>query len=106
MKRKLIPELSLSENFRLALSEENLSFSDLSKKASVGAMTVYRLVERTPLLVTSPLLRIARTLNFQESDIRERIRVERAIRKVSYSKKGRFYELISELIELFEKERR
>ena len=104
--REMVPELTLSQNFRLALSEQNLTFRDLAERAKVGQETAYRAVEKPPLVLTDQVLRIGKILGFDKDDIRERIRAERAIRKVSYSKKGRLYELISEIIELFEKERR
>jgi hypothetical protein len=101
-KRKMIGELSLSENFRLAMTEEGFSFSDLAKTAKIGQQTAYRLAAKTPLLASAQVLRVGRTLGFRESDVRERIRFEREKRKFNYSKKGHLFELLAEIIKLFE----
>ena len=66
-KRRIIPTLSLGQNFRLVMTQEGLTFEDVAKKAKVSSATAYRLVDRTP-----------------------------------FSKKERFYQLIGEVIDLFD----
>lgn len=101
-KRNLVPTLSLGQNFRLVMSQEGIAFKDIAKKARVSPATSYRLVERTPIIVTDQLIRFGRALGFTERQIREKIRQDRLSNKVVYSKKERLYQLIGEIINLFE----
>lgn len=101
-KRKLNRNLALGRQFRIVMAKKHLTFSDLSSKAAVSINTAYRLIERTPLIVTKPLLRIGEALGYQEAEIREWVRTEKSARGESYSEKDRFYQAISELIDLFE----
>jgi len=97
--------LPLGVNYRLAMTEMNMTFGDLALKAGTSTHSTYRVVERTPQTVTAPVLRIGKALAFEEEDIREQIRAEKAAKGHAYSRKDRFYQLISELIRAFESEK-
>lgn len=101
-KKEMIQELSLSHNFRLVMTKEGLTFKDLAKKARVSQATCYRLVERSPVFVTDQLVKFGKSLNFTERQVREKLRQDRLASKVTYSKKERLYQLVAEIIDLFD----
>lgn len=101
-KREMIPTLSLGQNFRLVMSREGITFKDLSKKAKVSQATTYRLVERTPNFVTDQLVKFGAALGFTEKQIREKARQARLSKKVVYSKKEKLYQLVGEIVDLFD----
>ena len=101
-KREMMPILTLGQNYRLIMARESLKFDDVAKKAKVSSATAYRLVERTPIFVTDQLIRFGRALGFTEKQIREKSREDRLARKVTHSKKEKFYQLMAEIIELFD----
>ena len=101
-KREIIPGLTLGQNFRLVMSQEGLTFKDVSKKSKVSSATAYRLVERAPVFVTDQVIRFGRVLGFTEKQIREKSRQDRLASKITYSKKERLYQLIAEVISLFD----
>ena len=101
-KREMMPTLTLGQNYRLIMARESLKFDDVAKKAKVSSATAYRLVERTPIFVTDQLIRFGRALGFTEKQIREKSREDRLVRKVTHSKKEKFYQLMAEIIELFD----
>jgi transposase len=105
-KKQLISNLTLSQNFRLVMAKEGLTFKDVAKRAGVSEATAYRMVERTPALVTKQLVKVGKYLGFTEKQIREKAAQERLAKGSTYSKKGRLYQLITEIVELFEMERR
>lgn len=102
VKRKIIQELTLSQNYQLAKTTDLLTFKELAKRAGVGENTAFRMVSRTPVFVTSQLLKVGKALGFSEKNIREKARTERLKNKEVYSKKERLYQLITEIIHLFE----
>ena len=97
----MIQDLNLSQNFRLIMTKEGLTFKDLTQKAKVSQATCYRLVERTPVFVTDQLVKFGKCLGFTERQIREKSRQDRLASKVTYSKKERLYQLVAEIIDLF-----
>ena len=101
-KREVIQEFSLSQNFRLVMTKEGLTFKDLARKSRVSEATVYRLVERTPVFVTDQLIRLGKCLGFTERQVREKSRQDRLASKVTYSKKERLYQLVAKIIDLFD----
>lgn len=101
-KREMISGFTLSQNFRLVMSNECFTFRDLAKKSKVSQATSYRLVERSPVFVTDELVRFGKSLGFNERQIREKARQDRLAGRVTYSKKERLYKLISEIIDLFD----
>jgi len=100
-KRKIIQGLTLSQNFRLVMTKEGLTFKDLAKRARVSQDTCYRFVERSPVFITDQLVKFGKSLGFTEKQIREKSRQDRLASKVTYSKKERLYRLIAEIIDLF-----
>ena len=100
-KREMIPGLTLSQNFRLVMTKEGLTFKDLAKKARVSQTTCYRFVERSPVFVTDQLVKFGKCLGFTERQVREKSRHDRLASKITYSKKERLYQLVSEIIDLF-----
>lgn len=101
-KREIVPAFTLGQNLRLVMSQEGLTFKDVSKKSKVSQATAYRLVERNPVFVTDELIRFGKSLGFNERQIREKARQDRLAGRVTYSKKERLYKLISEIIDLFD----
>jgi predicted transcriptional regulator len=101
-RREMIQGLSLSQNFRLIMTEQGLSFRDLAKKARVSQATCYRLVERSPVFVTDQLVKFGKCLGFTERQVREKSRQDRLASKVTYSKKERLYQAITKIIDLFD----
>lgn len=101
-KRQIIPTLSLGQNFRLVMSQEGIAFKDISKKARVSQATAYRLVERTPIYVTDQVIKFGKSLGFTERQIRDKTTQDRLLHKVTYSKKERLYQLVGEIIDLFD----
>lgn len=101
----MIEDLTLAHNLRLALSKEGLTFKDLSTRARVSENTAFRLIEKSPVFVTKQFISVAKVLGFNEKQVREKARIERLKNKVTYSKKGRLYQLITEIIDLFEAKR-
>jgi predicted transcriptional regulator len=101
-KKEMIPGLTLSQNFRLVMTEEGLTFKDLAQKARVSQATCYRLVERNPVFVTDQLVKFGKSLGFTEKQIREKSRQDRLASKVTYSKKERLYQLVAKIIDLFD----
>jgi len=97
----MIQDLNLSQNFRLIMTKEGLTFKDLTQKAKVSQATCYRLVERTPVFVTDQLVKFGKCLGFTERQIRQKFRQDRLASKITYSKKERLYQLITEIIDLF-----
>ena len=79
-----------------------MTFKELAKKAKVSSATAYGLVERTPFLITEQLLRAGKALGFTEHQIREKIWEDRLAKKRTYSKKERLYQLIGEIVDLFD----
>lgn len=104
-KKMIIPTLNLGQNFRLIMSQEGLTFEDIAKKAKVSSATAYRLVDRTPFLVTDQLIRCGKALGFTERQIREKVREDRLAKKRTYSKKEKLYQLIAEIVDLFDSKR-
>jgi hypothetical protein len=100
-KKEMIPELNLSENFRLAMTQEGLTFKDLEKRSKVSDSTGYRLVERTPVFITNQLIAVGKALGFTEKQVREKSREDRVARRFSYSRKERLYRLVAEILDLF-----
>ena len=84
------------------MAREGLRFDDVAKKAKVSRATAYRLVERTPVFVTDQLIRFGRCLGYTEKQIREKSRQDRLAKKITHSKKERFYQIIGEIIEIFD----
>lgn len=101
-RRRLIQTFSLGQNFRLVMSREGITFKDIARRAKVSQATSYRMVERTPLMVTEQLIRIGRILGFTERQIREKVREDRLVVKKPYSKKEKLYQLVSEMLDLFD----
>ena len=101
-KREMVPGLTLSQNFRLVMTREGITFKDLAKKARVSQTTCYRFVERSPVFVTDQLVKFGKCLGFTERQIREKSRYDRLAIKVTYSKKERLYQLITKIIDLFD----
>ena len=101
-KREIIRTLSLGKNLRLAMNECHMTFKELAKKGKVSSATAYGLVERTPFLVTEQLLRIGKILGFTEHAIREKVWEDRLAKKRPYSRKERLYQILGELIDLFD----
>ena len=101
-KRQMIPTLSLGKNLRLAMSQSHMTFKELAKKAKVSSATAYGLVERTPYLITEQLLRAGKTLGFTEHQIRQKVWEDRLAKKRPYSKKERLYQILGELVDLFD----
>ena len=84
------------------MSQEGIAFKDISKKAKVSLATSYRLVERAPIYVTDQVIKFGKSLGFTERQIRDKIRQDRLSKKVTYSKKEKLYQLVAEIIELFD----
>ena len=101
-KRTIIPTLTLGQNFRLVMTEEHLTFKELAKKAKLSSATAYGLVERTPFLITEQLLRAGKALGFTEHQIREKVWEDRLAKKRPYSRKERLYQILGELVDLFD----
>jgi len=101
-KREMIPGLTLSQNFRFVMTREGLTFKDLAKKARVSQNTAYRRVERSPVFVTDQLIKFGKYLGFTERQVREKSRQDRLTSKITYSKKERLYQLVSEILDLFD----
>ena len=100
-KREMIPGLTLSQNFRLVMTQKGLTFRALARRCKISDDTAYRLGERTPVFVTDQLIKFGKALGFTERQIRDKAAQVRIARKFVYSKKERLYQLVSELIELF-----
>jgi len=106
-KRELIPDLSFGQNARFIMTSEGLTFRDVSKRAKVSQNTVYRIVERDPKFLTDEIVRTGKALGFTEKQIREKFREDRLARsKFIYSKKERLYQLIAEIVNLFDSKQR
>ena len=104
-RKEIIPTLTLGQNFRLAMSQEGLIFKDISKKAKISLPSAYRLVERnrkSPFYVTEQLLRVGKVLGYTEKQIQDKVREDRLSSKRSYSKKERLYQLVGEIVDLFD----
>jgi hypothetical protein len=85
------------------MTKEALAFKDVARKAGVSLDTSYRLAERkSPKFVTEQVLAVGKVLGFSHKQIREKVRQDRLESKKTCSKKGRFYQLLGELIELFD----
>ncbi|MBW2062626.1 MAG: hypothetical protein JRI95_13845 [Deltaproteobacteria bacterium] len=102
-KREMIPALTLSQNFRLAMTDAGLTFKDLSRKARVSLDTAYRLAERrSPKFVTDEALRVGKALGFTKKQVEEKIRQDRLDAGHAYSKKEELYRLVRQMIDLFD----
>jgi len=84
------------------MTQEGITFKQLAKKAKVSSATAYGLVERTPFLITEQLLRAGKGLGFTEHQIREKVWEDRLARKRTYSKKEKLYQLMGEIVDLFD----
>ena len=102
----MIEDLTLAQNLRLAMSKEGLTFKDLSRRAKISENTAWRVIEKSPVFVTSQLVSVAKVLGFNEKEVREKARIERLKNRVVYSKKGRLFQLLNEVIDLFEGKRK
>ncbi len=102
-KRKMIPALTLAQNYRLVMTDMGLRFEDLAKKAKVSRAQTYNIAERSsPKFVTQQTIRIGKVLGFTERQIREKVNHDRMERGQTYSKKERLYRAIRELIDIFD----
>lgn len=101
-RREMLPVLTLSQNFRLVMTQEKLTFRDLAKQSHVAIDTAYRLVERTPEIIRPALIKVGKALGFTEKQIRDKVRQERSLERKTYSRKETFYQLISDLVNFFE----
>ena len=102
-KREIIPTLTLGQNFRLVMSEKGFTFRDVARRAGVSLDTAYRLAERkSPKFITDQVLAVGGALGFTKKQVREKVRQDRLESKKTYSKKGRLYQLVGELIDLFD----
>ena len=101
-KREMISSFTLSQNLRFVMTQEGFTFKDVSKKSKVSSATAYRLVERNPVFVTDELIRFGKFLGFTERQIREKARQDRLASKVTYSKKEKLYQLMAEIVDLFD----
>ena len=101
-KRQMIPTLSLGKNLRLAMNDCHMTFGELAKKGKISSATAYGLVERTPFLITEQILRAGKALGFTEHQIREKVWEDRLATKRPYSKKERLYQLMGEIVDLFD----
>ena len=101
-KRTMIPTLSLGQNFRLVMTQEGITFKQLARKAKLSAATSYSVVERSPLLITEQLLRAGKALGFTECQVREAVWEDRLRKDRPHSKKEKLYELMGQIIRLFD----
>jgi len=102
-RRQMVPTLSLAQNFRLVMAKEGLTFKDVSRMSKVSLDTSYRLAQRkSPKFVTDQLLRVGKTLGFTQRQVREKLRIDRLADRRVYSKKEAFYQLIGELVDLYD----
>jgi len=101
-KRTIIPTLSLGQNFRLVMTQEGITFKQFAKKAKVSSATAYGLVERTPFLITEQLLRAGKALGFSETQVREAVWEDRLKKDRPHSKKEKLYQLMGQIVELFD----
>ena len=100
-KRTIIPTLSLGQNFRLIMTREGVTFRELSRKAKVSVSTIYKLPDRRSFLVTDQLIRCGRALGFTRKQVEEKMQRDRLASRRTYSKREKLYQLVSELIDLF-----
>jgi len=99
----MIPTLTLGQNYWLAMTKDGLTFKDVARRAGVAVDTAYRLAERkSPKFVTEQVLAVGGALGFTKKRIREKVRQDRLESKKTYSKKGRLYQLVGELVDLFD----
>lgn len=102
-KRTMKPILTLSQNFRLAMTDLGLTFKDLSKRSKVSYDATYRIAgKRGPVFPTAQALRVGAILGFTRKQVEEKIREDRTSNNYVYSKSEAFYRAINELLELFE----
>ena len=101
-KRTMIPTLSLGQNFRLVMTQEGITFKQLAKKAKLSAATAYSVVERSPFLITEQLLRAGKALGFSEAQVREAVWEDRLKKDRPHSKKEKLYQLVGEIVRLFD----
>ena len=101
-KREMIPTLTLAQNFRLIMSREGLSFKDVGRRAEVSLDTAYRVAEHNVKFVTDQVLRVGKVLGFTQRQVEEKMRLDRLATGRVYSKKGAFYKLIGELVDLYD----
>lgn len=102
-KRTIISTLTLGQNFRLVMTREALTFKDVARRAGVSLDTAYRLAERrSPKFLTEQTLAVGGALGFTKRQVREKVRQDRLGNKRTYSKKERLYQLVGELIDLFD----
>ena len=101
-KRTMIPTLSLGHNFRLIMTQEGITFKELARKAKVSVSTIYKLPDRRSFLVTDQLIRCGRALGFTRKQVEEKMQKDRLASRRTYSKREKLYQLVSELIDLFD----
>lgn len=99
---RMIPELSLYENYRLRLAELNLTIRELCRKTGVAESTVYRGLKKVPLYPTKSAYTLGNALGFKDKEIEAAILRHRLIKGKAFGFRTRFYRLIAELNQFFE----
>ena len=62
----------------------------------------YNSVERTPLFATAQVIRVGKALGFTRGQVVSRLNMDRLRKGFTYSRRERFYQLVGELVALFE----
>ena len=77
-KRKFWDNLSLSENFELAMLDQGLKVSEVSRKCGLPYGSVFSSIkQRDAVFPTGNVLKIAKALGFTEEQVHEKIQKER-----------------------------
>lgn len=85
------------------MSQEGLTFKDVSQRAGVSLVTAYRMAQRqSPKFVTDHAVRIGKILGFTQKQVEHKIRQDRLRNDHSYGRREAFYKLIGKLVDLFE----
>ncbi len=98
--RQIILGLTMAENFRMVMNQEGIRVQDITNETGLNHATIHRILQRVPKNNNKSLLLMGKYLGFTETQAKEMARRDRSVK--GQSKMGRFYQLIHELIELYE----
>jgi len=101
-RRKLIPGLSVIENFKITMMKEGLSVAQLAAKANVSRGSIYRYFKVGRVRVVRPeLLRVAHVLGYSEEEVRGKMEHEALVEKCwPRTKRDKILQLIADLVQL------
>lgn len=101
--RKIHPGLGVGGHFRSVMRSEGISVQDIARMTGVNNATIFRYFKRSPFQVTEGLLKVGAYLGFTEGQVRRMVQLDRTKGERFRSGGGRFYQLLNELTELYEK---